>query len=304
MTVRTYPLLVVLLLLMVVPPAAADRSGWNEPPRPAGYDPGGLLHINPGYFALAAATGGDFYFWAPGEFAAAAGLLDVPIAADPIALAYGSRTGPFTRELEVPVDGTISRLSFFAGAQRLDALRLLRPDGRGVEANPTGVAVQAFRHMRIITVTDPEAGVWRVELRGAGRFEVAARYLAERSRLRALDREGIDLVDFDFVELRGRPGHEGFFPVQGPVLAGARHRCRINLSGGVERPGAELVSADGAVLGTISLEAPGTEEADDEFIGDCRIPDQPFRVRVRGSDPEGRLFQRLTSGLVTPTADR
>ena len=304
MTVRTYPLLLLLLLLLVVQPAVADRPGWNEPPRAPGYDRNGLLQINADYFALAAASGGDFYFWAPGEFAAAAGLLDVPIATDPIALAYGSGSGPFIQDLEVPVDGTVSRLSFFAGAQRLGALRLLRPDGRSVEVDPTGAAVQDFQHMRIITVADPEAGLWRIELRGAGYFELAARYRAERSRLQALDRQGIDLVDFTFVELRGRPGHLGLFPVREAVHAGTRQQCRIILSGGVEQPTAEMVSAAGAVLAAIHLEVPGGENSGDEFYGSCRIPDQPFRVRVRGRDPEGRFFQRLTPGLFTPAADR
>ncbi len=295
-------LLLFTLLLMAVTPAAADRPGWNEPPRAAGYDRNGLLPINADFFALAAATGGDFYFWAPGEFATAAGLLNVPVASEPIALAYGSVAAPFIQALEIPVDATVSRLSLLAGAQRLDTLHLLRPDGRSIEANPAGVTVQSFHNMRIITVEAPEPGLWQADLHGAGSYELAARYLAERARLEALEREGIDLVDFAFVELRGRPGHEGLFPVQAAPAAGTTQRCRITLSGVAEPPNAVIVSASGEVLGSIRLETPAVGDAGDEFLGRCRIPDQPFRVLVRGRDADGRLFQRLTAGLVTPAA--
>jgi hypothetical protein len=303
MIIRRFLLLFVLLPLVAVPPAAADRAGWNEPPRAAGYDRNGLLTINADFFALAAATGGDCYFWAPGEFAAAAGLLKVPVASEPIALAYGSSAGPFAQTLEVPVDATVSRLSLFAGAQRLDTLRLLRPDGRNIDANPAGADVQDFHHMRIITVADPEPGLWQVELRGAGRFELAARYLADRSRLEGMDREAIDLIDFTFVERRGRPGHEGLFPLQTTPLAGTSHRCRITLTGGIEPTTAEMISATGMVLGKIRLERPAAGDIGNEFIGSCRVPDQLFRVRVRGRDFDGRIFQRLTAGLVTPAVN-
>jgi hypothetical protein len=291
--------------LLVLHPllSKAERAGWNEPGRPPGYNQDGLLQINTDYFNLAAATGGDFYFWAPGEFAAAAGLLNVPVASDPIDLAYVSSGDPFTYTLEVPVDGTISRLSFFAGAQILDNLSLARPDGRSVEANPTGVSVQTFRHMRILTLINPEPGLWRAEMSGRGSFDLSVRYLTDRNRLADRGLEGIDLIDFNFVELRGRPGHQGLFPLSGPPLAGTMQPCRITLTGGIKQPIIGLVSATGVVLSEVRLE----EESDiaaDEFIGSCLVPDQPFRVRVRGEDTEGWPFQRITAGLTAPAEKR
>ena len=287
------------LLVLLPLTASADRAGWNEPAREPGYDQSDLLRINIDYFNLAAATGGDFYYWAPGEFAASAGILNVPVASEPIALAYASNGDSFTRTIDVPVDGTISRLSFFAGAQRLDELSLTRPDGRNVEANPAGVSLQSFRHMSIVTLVDPEPGLWRVEMSGSGSFELAVRYFADRTRLEERGLEGIDLIGFDFAKLSGRAGHQGLFSVSEPPKAGTTQFCRTTLSGGIESPIIELVSVDGAVLGSVNLDEE-TDVAIDEFIGSCRVPDQPFRVRVRGKDPQGWPFQRLTSGLTTP----
>lgn len=292
--------LLLLFTLLSAPVRATDRSGWNEPPQPPGYDRNGLLKINADFFNLAAATGGDFYFWAPGEFAASAGLLSVPVTSDPVALSYRSGGGAFAQSIEVPVDAAITHLTLFAGAQRLDEVRLLRPDGRSVEANPAGVAVQAYKHMRIVTVEDPEPGCWRVEARGAGSCSIAARYLAERKKLAARGLEAIDLIDFAFVEVGGRPGHEGLFPVEKPVRAGEERLCKITLSGGVREPVIEMISASGEVLGAIKLDASSDEAAADEFIGTCRIQEQPFRVRVRGQDREGHHFQRLTAALNSP----
>ena len=78
--------------------AIADRTGWNEPGQAPGHHDSGLLNINKDYFDMAAATGGDFYFWAPGEFAEAAGHLNIPISSEPIALAYaGHQHDPHDR---------------------------------------------------------------------------------------------------------------------------------------------------------------------------------------------------------------
>jgi hypothetical protein len=101
--------------------------------------------------------------------------------------------------------------------------------------------------------------------------------------------EGIDLIDFNFVEHRGQPGHQGLSPLSEPPLAGTMQRCRITLSGGITQPLIDPVSASGAVLSGVRPE----EESDiaaDEFIGSCLVPDQPFRVRVRGEDTPGWPF--------------
>jgi len=287
--------------LLILHPAlvTADRAGWNEPGRAPKHNQSGMLQINTDYFNLAAATGGDFYYWAPGEFAAAAGLLNVPLASDPIALAYASSGGPFTRTTDLPIDATISRLSIFAGAQLLESFNLLRPDGRSIEVNPAGVSVQTFRHMRIVTLIDPEPGLWQIEMSGSGSFELAARYLSDSRHLAERNLKRIDLIGFDFVELRGRSGHQGLFPLSEPPQPGTVQPCRMTLSSNIEEPIIEFVSATGTLLGEVRLEQ-AADVASDEFFGSCDVPDQPFRVQARGKDSEGWPFQRQTSGLTTP----
>jgi len=46
------------------------------------------LKVNREYFETAAKTGGDYYFWAPGEFASSS--LHIPIQHEEVLLAYGT----------------------------------------------------------------------------------------------------------------------------------------------------------------------------------------------------------------------
>src|SRR5512143_3548019 len=174
------------------------REGYNEPPRQPSYDQAGRLRINRDFFELSAATGGDFYFWAPGEFATSAAILKVPVTSDPILLDYGNG-GQFARSRKIPVDSGIGLLSVFVGAQRKDLVVLRRPDGRTTSANPAFVAEQKFRHMTIITVEKPEPGMWKLEYGGAGNYAVSVRYSHRSRKHDAGAGEGIDLLGVEFV---------------------------------------------------------------------------------------------------------
>ena len=267
------------------------REGYNEPPRQASYDKNGLIRINKDYFQLSAQTGGDFYFWAPGEFAASAPVLRIPVTSDPILLDYGSGES-FAKSSPVPVDSGIALLTVFVGAQRKDAVVLHRPDGRTVAENPAFVSEQKYRHMSIITVEKPEPGTWLLDFSGAGYYAVSVRYS------NGTGNEGIDLIDMKFVEPGGRPGHEGLFPVKGKVRAGESRLCRIAMSGAMSDPTVEFIARDNRVLGRVELQ-PLSPDSGGELLGTCVVPSVPFRIRVSGRDAHDYPFQRVTAGLYT-----
>lgn len=93
------------------------------------YDADGLVRINMDYYTVSISSGGDFYFWGPGEFATA--RLQIPIDREPIFLAHGLLEGR-PRSFPFPVDTATGRLAIFAGAQRKDAFQLIRPSGVAV----------------------------------------------------------------------------------------------------------------------------------------------------------------------------
>lgn len=274
----------------------ADRVAARNRAAPPSYDARGLLKINLDYYELAAATGGDFYFWGPGEFASSG--LQVPTEREPILLIYGV-LGRRPELFAIPVDTVTKRLSVFAGAQRKDAFQLIRPSGAAVAKGDTDVYVQEFRHMLIVTVTKPELGRWQIDLRGEGRFSLSARS-GTHSLTQGQRTESLTVIDFDFVELRGRPGHEGYFPVKGEVRVGEDRLCRVVLSGAYETADFEFVSIEGEYLGKLDLALGDPDAASDEFLGPCVIPVQPFRLKVRGRDAWGVRYQRMYSPLYTP----
>lgn len=271
----------ILALLLLVPGAAGEDP---QRPREPGKDARGLLKVNREYYGLAAATGGDFYFWAPGEFAARAPF-DVPDSGDAVVLAYGSLGAETV--IEVPVEAGVRSLSLFVGIQRMDLVVLVRPDGTPARDGDPGVAIQSFQHMRIAAIESPAAGTWKIELTGAGLYSISVRV-----------RPGHDapsLDGFEFVEQRGRPGHEGLFPLERTPVAGESLDARASLSGSVARAEFSFVAPDGTVLGACVMKRDGGE-----WLGRCAVPSSAFRVVVTGEDRGGRRFRRVEVGLVEP----
>jgi hypothetical protein len=97
----------------------------------------------------------------------------------------------------------------------------------------------------------------------------------------------------EFVELRGRVGHEGLFSMaKEPVLDGASALCRILLLGpvGVD-PTFELVSAVGVPMGATDFSRNiETDGSSFEYLGSFDPPVEPFRIRVSGTDSSGASY--------------
>jgi hypothetical protein len=143
--------------------AASLLARQDQTPRPLVKNERGLLQINRQYFDLAANTGGDYYFWAPGEFGT---KLQVPLPGVPVLLSYGSMESK--KVFEIPIESGVTQFMLFAGVQRKDLAVLVRPNGTPLHD------VQVFQHMLIATVLSPAAGVWRLELDGEGTYAVTA----------------------------------------------------------------------------------------------------------------------------------
>ena len=270
---------------------AAPGSRLPDPGQlalPARPDAQGLLRVDPVYFRMASETGGDFYFWDPGEFSGAG--LHLPLPGETVALAYGTFQGQ-ALHIAIPVESGVTRLSVFAGAQRKDQAVLRRPDGRAVSGAAAGEALQVYSHMAIATVEQPDPGVWLLELRGVGLYSVSAQLSPAR------DEAAPSFDRLEFVEMGGRLGHQGWFPIQREPRKGETLQCSVELGGTISAPAFRFVAGDGTVVGHAELRR---EEEGGAYYGRCVVPSTPFRVLVTGLDSQGRRFQRIESGLRTP----
>lgn len=264
------------------------RADPGQHGRPLRNDRNGLLEVNADYFALAANTGGDFYFWAPGEFATA--RLRIPLSGEPVLLAYGN-VGVAQRSFAIPVESGARSLTIFSGAQRKDFAVLVRPDGTIVADGAAGAAIQSFRHMMIATIDVPVAGTWRLEFTGAGTFEVSAHVQPSRGD------DALAFDDFDFLEPGGRPGHEGLFPISRELRKGETIPCSATLSGQLSAVQLAFVSPDDQPISTVSMEQDGGGR---DYFGRCAIPSRPFQVAVTGRDARGLPFRRVESRVHSP----
>ncbi len=156
------------------------------------------------------------------------------------------------------------------------------------------VRIQEFRHMLLVTVTNPQPGTWQADLQGAGRFSLSAPTGAEP----------LAVIDFDFVALHGRPGHEGYFAIREGVHAGEARVCRVVFPGPYETAEFAFVSGEGDLLTVLDLAVGNPHGARDEYLGLCVVPTRPFRLQVKGRDAWGFAYQRVYSPLYTPKGGR
>ena len=247
--------------------------------------------FNRDFYELAASTGGDFYFWAPGEFASP--NLKVPVHHEDVLLSYGSIDAE--RTFEFPVESAVKTLTVFAGMQRKDLAVLVRPDGT-IQRD----GVQSFQNMLIATVPSPPAGTWRLELHGRGPYAVTAHVDPGP--------DGVELISFEFVERGGRPGR-----------AGEKLTCRVNVSGAMKDFRLVFVARDGAIIDSLSFRAaarnpgggfgqsdrpdsspsPRLGMTEPQFVP-CVVPSAEYRAGISGTDTSGHAFARVLRPLRKP----
>jgi hypothetical protein len=102
----------------------------------------------------------------------------------------------------------------------------------------------------------------------------------------------VELISADFVEQRGRPGHEGLFPIEKTPAAGADVLCRLRLSGPVRDVRLAAFRPDGTLIRATALKG-----SDEEHAGPCSVPAEPFRLGAVGTDENGQPFRRVERQL-------
>jgi hypothetical protein len=166
-----------------------------------------------------------------------------------------------------------------------------RPSGRTVTSSDTDASFLAWSSGNAITIVNPEPGAWHLRIGGAGAFS-----------MRVTGKSDIAIIGVDFVELAGRPGHEGYFPIGREPSVNAEQMLRVHLSedsAASKMPTFSLVDEAGKVIGRPRLDAVSRGEFG-EFIGAVKIPSRDFRLMVTGEDKSGFAFQRVHPGMIRP----
>jgi len=106
----------------------------------------------------------------------------------------------------------------------------------------------------------------------------------------------IKILRFDFVETRGRLGHEGLFAVSGQPVTGTIQQLIVKLLGPFDTVSFAFVSTTGVPLQTLDLDPLGDPVTNrGEYIGLVPLPDQPFQVSASGLDKDGNPYTAIFS---------
>lgn len=264
--------------------------------QPAGQQPSkqspGPIRIDPVYQDLATATGGQALAINPSEVGSteAMGLfMSGSYTHDSDVLVASDKVAGLPKSFRFPVDSTVQ--SLYVSVSGDVETTLQRPDESVVYRGEPGVEAAKLRQAALFTIAAPQPGPWTVTIQGSGGFSLSVK---AKSDLR--------LDSFEFVELRGRPGHEGYFPVGGFPLAGVEIHARAQLNGPFATAAFELRDVRNRPIERLALEAePSNHE---EFFGSLNPPKTPFRVYVAGTDAAGHQFQRLQGQMISPQAFR
>jgi len=122
--------------------------------------------------------------------------------------------------ITIPVDSVTKRITFtFSVDTKGNQFKLTQPSGGTITGGLADAEVTELNCGRILTVSSPEAGEWRAEISGTGRFWMDAQA-----------QSNIFFIAAEFVKKGGRPGHEGLFPIQGQPLSGTPATLQASLS--------------------------------------------------------------------------
>jgi von Willebrand factor A domain-containing protein 7 len=190
--------------------------------------------------------------------------------------------------IKIPVDSVTKRITFtFSADTKGNELKVTQPSGGAITEGSASTEDTELNCGRILTVSSPEAGVWRAEITGTGRYWVVAQAQSD-----------IYFVSVEFVKKGGRPGHEGLFRIQGQPMAGTPATLQASLSASATKTTEfYLVTERGETIQRLEIRAVNSDREFLEFVGSVDLPNVPFRVAVIGRDSNDKQYQRFFANL-------
>lgn len=249
------------------------------------------LPFDPAYARIANDTGGQYFFLGGFEASQITRVADAVVRANAVdLLSVADVLAGTPKSYALPVDSTLTRVTFsLSGAT---SLVLTRPDGTAVQPTDPGVEVLTLSSGVVTTVLNPAPGAWSAAVDAGSQFS-----------FNVLGESSLSLDRFDFVEVAGRPGHEGYFGLPGFPAIGQTATGAAEMSGDFATAVFDLREKTGAPLASLSL-APEASGAGDEFFGPVQLPGQPFLVYVTGTRTNGERYQRVLARTIQPQTVR
>jgi len=191
---------------------------------------------------------------------------------------------PNTVEHNISIDSSVEKVLVNIEMNPIGTIVLVKPDGTEVQEGDTGVIIRKTNANVFFSVENPEAGIWKVRISGSASqsYSVSVNVVSPTH-----------IVDLGFVELKGRAGHEGMFPIDGQPLSTSEQFISLSMSGDIDNLEMYLVALDGKVLKPVDLHLSSTIDTLSKYYGRVNLPSEKFKILVKGTDSAGNAFERL-----------
>lgn len=249
---------------------------------------GSCSPYDPAYFALASSSGGQVFILNRAEATAVTQLSDLLSRNDAvdIEIAEGTVSGTL-KNFPFVVDSQTARLTVSFSNIDFTTFALRRPDGVLVTPASIGVTTISLSRGVVYSIVSPMVGVWKAEVGGTGQYSLLVG-----------GESALSFDEFRFVELGGRPGHGGYFPISGLPPIGKTGKAMARLSGAPQSVSFEYRDLTGNLIQSFVLNDPDAEV--NRLVGNTTVPNRSFRIYAVGADAGGASFQRLLSTVIAP----
>ena len=279
------------LLVVILGYASSSAIAQTQPSgnRSRRFGPDACGPVDPSYIRVANQTGGQPMFLQPSEAAKAFHFVRESTRNNMGTVFWATDTfDGKAKTFEIPVDSVTERITFsFSADTKGSKLTLIQPSGGAILEATASTEVTELNCGRIVTLSTPEAGLWRAEVTGTGRFWLQAQAQSD-----------IYFITAEFVRKAGRPAHEGLFKIAGQPVSGTPATLRVSLSAREAKSTVfRLVSERGDTIQEVQLHADSADREFLAFLGTLDLPKDAFRVAVNGRDGKGRSYQRFFPAL-------
>ena len=259
--------------------------------RSRSFAPGTCGPVDPTYIRTAEATGGIPFFFQRSEIPQSTKFMIASGSSNHVTVlwAKGSLQNS-ARDFDVPIDSTLSQVVFTLSTDSRDTkLEVFDPANSSVAGKPNADTTD-FTCGRYIILKNPAPGSYRLHVTGSGRYWLSVGGKSE-----------LFVHAVEFVELGGRPGHEGMFAIHGQPIVGKPAHLQAIVAGEAKHVRFQLISPEGQPLQQIQMRSIHVDSDDQEFAGSASLPAQPFRIVATGVDGTGQHFQRVHEALISPS---
>ena len=183
-----------------------------------------------------------------------------------------------------PVDSTMTSLVVNVNMDTKGTVNLFRPNGLEVQTGDTDATITELPNGRVINISNPETGSWRVSVDGLSGVTYS---------LSVTGNTQLRFSRFGFVELKGSVAHEGLFPIDGDPISGASSTALAKIYGPFSDASFILADKRARMLESPTLLQGQVNAAEDDFVGTVELqPGVRFRAYVIGDDENGFPYRR------------